>query len=162
MSVKCLPPARNRAEAGSSANKNSDKIGKDGNIPLIGIFVPKLQASRQLIGNAVGQPVTMSHLLKFLCLPLLLASCGSWVQLTGPGQQVEVRSEGQVGACQSLGRASSSTLERLLLIERNTLRQEDELLTLARNEAGDMGGNAIVPMTEAYAGKQSFAVYRCP
>ena len=104
----------------------------------------------------------MSHLVKFLCLPLLLASCGSWVQLTGPGQQVEVRSEGQVSACQSLGRASSSTLDRLLLIERNTVRQEDELLTHARNEAGDMGGNAIVPMTAASAGKQSFAVYRCP
>ena len=106
--------------------------------------------------------VSMSHLLKFLCLPLLLASCGSWVQLTGLGQQVEVRSEGQIGACQSLGRASSTTLDRLLLIERNTSRQEDELLTLARNEAGDMGGNAIVPMTAASAGKQSFAVYRCP
>ena len=64
--------------------------------------------------------------------------------------------------CQSLGRASSSTLDRLLLIERNTVRQEDELLTLARNEAGDMGGNAIVPITAASAGKQSFAVYRCP
>ncbi len=93
---------------------------------------------------------------------LLLASCGSWVQLTGLGQQVEVRSEGQIGACQSLGRASSTTLDRLLLIERNTSRQEDELLTLARNEAGNMGGNAIVPMTAASAGKQSFAVYRCP
>jgi hypothetical protein len=100
--------------------------------------------------------------MKFLCLPPLLASCGSWVQLTGPGQQVEVRSEGQIGVCQSLGRASSTTLDRLLLIERNTSRQEDELLTLARNEAGDMGGNAIVPMTAAADGKQSFAVYRCP
>lgn len=120
---------------------------------------------RQVVNQSKAQSdsqVSMRHLLKFLCLPLLLASCGSWVQLTGPGQQVEVRSEGQIGACQSLGRASSTTLERLLLIERNNSRQEDELLTLARNEAGDMGGNAIVPMTAASAGKQSFAVYRCP
>lgn len=104
----------------------------------------------------------MSHPLKFLCLPLLLAFCSSWVQLTDPGQQVGVRSESQVSDCQPLGRASSSTLDRLLLIERNTARQEDELLTLARNEAGDMGGNAIVPVTAAADGKQSFAVYRCP
>ncbi len=102
------------------------------------------------------------RLLKFLCVPLLLASCGSWVQLTVPGQQVKVLSESQVSACQPLGRASSSTLDRLLLIERNTARQKDELLTLARNEAGDMGGNAIVPMTAAADGEQSFAVYRCP
>ena len=104
----------------------------------------------------------MRRLLKFYCLPLLLASCGSWVQLTAPGQQVEILSESQVSACQPLGRASSSTLDRLLLIERSTARQQDELLTLARNEAGDMGGTAIVPMTAAADGKQSFAVYRCP
>ena len=104
----------------------------------------------------------MRRLPRYLCLPLLLASCGSWVQLTAPGQHVEVGSESQVSACRPLGRASSSTLDRLLLIERTTARQEDELLTLARNEAGDMGGNVIVPVTAAADGKQSFAVYRCP
>ena len=103
----------------------------------------------------------MTRILKFLCLSLVLTSCGSWVRLTGPGQQVEVRSENQLSACEPLGRASSLTLGRLLLVERNTTRQEAELLTLARNEAGDMGGNAIVPMTAAAGGKQSFAVYRC-
>ncbi|MBK51294.1 MAG: hypothetical protein CMQ45_02790 [Gammaproteobacteria bacterium] len=104
----------------------------------------------------------MSRILKVWCLPMLLTSCGNWVQLTGPGQQVEVRSESQVSGCEPLGRASSSTLDRLLLVERNTAQQENELLTLARNEAGDMGGNAIAPITTALDGQQSFAVFRCP
>jgi len=104
----------------------------------------------------------MSRILRFSCLALLLAFCSSWVQLTGPGQLVEVRSESRVGPCKPLGRASSSTLDRLILVERNTARQEAELLILARNEAGNMGGNAIVPTTKAVGGKQNFAVYRCP
>lgn len=93
---------------------------------------------------------------------LTLAACSSWVQLTAAGQQVEIRSISQVSSCERIGRASSSTMDRLLLIERSSERQQDELFTLARNEAGDMGGNVIVAVNEVTDGQQRFDVYRCP
>jgi hypothetical protein len=36
------------------------------------------------------------------------------------------------------------------------------LLTLARNEAGSMGVNVVVPESLIDKGQQSFGVYRCP
>ena len=39
---------------------------------------------------------------------------------------------------------------------------QDELLRLARNEAGSMGGNAIVPESVIEEGRQTFGVYSCP
>ncbi len=93
---------------------------------------------------------------------LTFAACSSWVQLTAAGQQVEIRSISQVSNCEPIGRASSSTMDRLLLIERSSERQQNELFTLARNEAGDMGGNVIVATNEVTDGQQRFDVYRCP
>lgn len=93
---------------------------------------------------------------------LTFAACSSWVQLTAAGQQVEIRSISQVTNCERIGRASSSTMDRLLLVERSSERQQNELFTLARNEAGDMGGNVIVATNEVTDGQQRFDVYRCP
>ena len=52
-------------------------------------------------------------------------------------------------------------MDRLLLIERSSERQQNELFTLARNEAGDMGGNVIVATNEVTDGQQRFDVYQC-
>ena len=93
---------------------------------------------------------------------LTFAACSSWVQLTAVGQQVEIRSISQVSNCEAIGRASSSTMDRLLLVERSRERQQSELFTLARNEAGDMGGNVIVATNAITDGQQRFDVYRCP
>ena len=93
---------------------------------------------------------------------LTFAACSSWVQLTAAGQQVEIRSISQVSNCEAIGRASSSTMDRLLLVELSRERQQSELFTLARNEAGYMGGNVIVATNEVTDGQQRFDVYQCP
>ncbi|MBL4573298.1 MAG: DUF4156 domain-containing protein, partial [Gammaproteobacteria bacterium] len=40
-------------------------------------------------------------------------------------------------------------------------RLQEELLTLARNEAGRMGGNTVVPESLIDGGEQDFGVYNC-
>ena len=91
-----------------------------------------------------------------------LGAGSSWVQLTVAGQEVEIRSIVQASDWEAIGRASFSTMDRMLLIERSSERQQNELFTLARNEAGDMGGNVIVATNEVTDGQQRFDVYQCP
>lgn len=95
-----------------------------------------------------------------LTLLMVLSNC-TWVQLTSAGEQVEVRSASQVAGCERLGRASSSTLDRLVIVDRSSSRQQEELFTLARNEAANMGGNAIVAIDDVNNGRQQFDVYLC-
>ncbi|GIT20632.1 MAG: hypothetical protein CM1200mP40_03140 [Gammaproteobacteria bacterium] len=57
---------------------------------------------------------------------------------------------------------SGPNLSRLVVVERGGERLQDELIRLARNEAGDLGGNVIVPESVIEEGRQSFGVYRCP
>jgi hypothetical protein len=47
-------------------------------------------------------------------------------------------------------------------VDRGSEKVQDELITLARNEAGTLGGNTIVPDGTIEEGRQRFVVYRCP
>ncbi len=93
---------------------------------------------------------------------LTLMNACTWVQLTSAGEQVEIRAINQVPGCERLGRASSTTMDRLILVDRSTEAQREELITLARNEAANMGGNVIVATTNINNGRQQFDVFRCP
>jgi len=106
----------------------------------------------------------MNTTLKFITatsLLTLLNAC-TWVQLSSAGEGVEIRTATQVANCERLGVASSTTMDRLLVVDRNNERQQEELYILARNEAGSMGGNAVVPVTNVTNGRQRFEVYSCP
>jgi len=86
----------------------------------------------------------------------------TWVQLTGEGENVSLASVDRIGNCERIGRATSKTLGSIVTIERGGGRLQEELLTLARNEAGRMGGNTVVPESLIDNGQQDFAVYNCP
>jgi hypothetical protein len=53
------------------------------------------------------------------------------------------------------------TLGKIVVVERGSQRLQDELLTLARNEAADLGGDTVVPESLIADGSQVFGVYRC-
>lgn len=100
--------------------------------------------------------------------PILLASliffvtgCNSWVQLTSEGEGVRLGSAQEVANCQRIGQARAQTLSRVVIVERGGERLQEELIRLARNEAGDLGGNVVVPESTIEEGRQSFGVYRC-
>ncbi len=102
---------------------------------------------------------------KFLILASLLASfagCSNWVQVTDAGQNVRVATASEVANCRRIGRTNTKTLSKIVVVERGAQRLQQELQSLARNEAGDMGGNVVVPESTIDEGQQTFGVYSCP
>ena len=104
----------------------------------------------------------MNRIILFSSLLVILSSCNSWVQVTSEGEAVRLASGNETANCQRVGSAQAQTLSRLVVVERGGERLQDELIRLARNEAGDLGGNVIVPESVIEEGRQSFGVYRCP
>lgn len=99
----------------------------------------------------------------FLLLSVLAVITGcTWVQLTDEGAGVRLAGIPNVANCQRIGRATAQTLSEIVSVERGGGRLQSELLTLARNEAGRMGGNTIIPESLIQEGQQDFGVYSCP
>ena len=94
-----------------------------------------------------------------LAAALLLSAC-SFVQLSDAGAGVAQMDPADVLNCTSLGVVSAATQDKVLL-ERGSAKVQEELLVLARNQAADLGANAIVPVDPPKDGKQSFRAYRC-
>lgn len=97
----------------------------------------------------------------FLILSLFLLSSCTWVRVTPEGEVVRLLSQSQASTCARLGTTTSNTSNRLLFFPRGSEKVQTELVNLARNEAGLMGGNAIVAESTVVNGRQQFVVYRC-
>jgi hypothetical protein len=90
-----------------------------------------------------------------------IAGC-TWVKLTAPGEGVRVGTMAQVTACKRLGATHAKTSTKMAFFSRSMKKVDEELETLARNEAADMGGNTIVAQGPTSSeGRRSFDVYRC-
>jgi hypothetical protein len=85
----------------------------------------------------------------------------TWVPLSDEGGNVRVLQANAVADCQKISTISSRTADRVVIFARSDRKVREELESLARNEAADGGGNAIVPIGTMTNGRQSFAVYRC-
>jgi len=90
-----------------------------------------------------------------------LLAC-TWVPLAPGGEAVVVRAAGDTSGCQSLGKTHTRTTAKLGPFPRRESTIEAELVSLARNEAVRMGGNAVAPVSERVGGQQSYGIYRCP
>jgi len=102
----------------------------------------------------------MKKLPMVLAIAAVLSGC-TWVQLTAEGEGVSLYTADRTANCQRIGRATAKTLGSIVTVERGGQRLQDELLTLARNEAGRMGGNAVVPESLISNGEQEYGVYSC-
>ena len=91
----------------------------------------------------------------------LLLACVDWVPLTAEGQRVRVASAAEVAGCKLLGTATARTKVTVGPMARDEAKIEAELEALARNEAGTMGGNAIVPTGPVDWDHRSYEVRRC-
>jgi len=97
-----------------------------------------------------------------LAAGLVAATVGcSWVDVTDEGKSVDIMTAAQVEGCEKLGQTNSKVLDKVTFVKRSAEKQAEELANLARNEAANMGGNAIVKMSEVEEGRQQFGVYRC-
>ena len=104
-------------------------------------------------------PLTTTLILSFT----LMAGC-TWVELNDKGRSVIIVTAEQLSpACERIGVINASTRDSIVAgTHRNTHKVQQELNTLARNEAGQMKSNTIVAQAPATEGKQSFIAYRCP
>ena len=91
----------------------------------------------------------------------LLALACTWVKLTPGGEAVRVAKEDEVGGCETKGRTHAQTTDRVTVFARSPTTIQQELVSLARNEAALMGGDAIVPASGVESGRQTFDVYLC-
>ena len=103
----------------------------------------------------------MKNFLLVAIAAIALTGC-TWVQLTAEGENVSLAGVDVIGNCERIGRATAKTLGKIVAVERGGGRLQEELLTLARNEAGRMGGNTVVPESLINDGEQDSGVYNCP
>ena len=89
----------------------------------------------------------------------ILAGC-SFVQLSEGGAGVAQMNTGDVANCREVGVVTSRTRDKVL-ISRADESVREELTVLARNEAAELGANAIVPIGQPENGAQRFRAYSC-
>jgi Domain of unknown function (DUF4156) len=86
----------------------------------------------------------------------------TWVKLTGDGEGVHVGTMAETRTCKKLGATHAKTSTKVGFFARSRKKVDEEIETLARNEAGEMGGDTIVPQgPTSTEGRRSFDVYRC-
>ncbi len=106
------------------------------------------------------KPIKIAGALAMLTILGPTLGC-NWVPLTSEGENVRVLQASAVTDCQKVGKVSSKTSDRILIFARTDRKIREELESLARNEAVDLNGDAIVPIGTEADGRQSFEVYRC-
>jgi len=101
-----------------------------------------------------------AEILLFCVIALSMFAC-TWVSVTEAGEQVRVLRADAVAGCEKIGNVSAKTADRVTIFARSDRKVQTELESLARNEATELGGDAIVPIGSPANGRQSFDVYRC-
>lgn len=104
----------------------------------------------------------IAPVLILLCLMGSLPGC-AWVSLAPEAEQVRVApSLDAVDECKKLGAVQAQTRSRIGFIARSQKKIGEELKTLARNNAAEMGANVVVADgPPSVDGRQRFLAFRC-
>lgn len=103
----------------------------------------------------------MRYLLIALAAGIMLTSGCTWVDVKPAAQNVLVLSKARVANCQRLGTTDVSVAESVGFLNRVPEDVAKDLANLARNQAVEMGGDTITPLSDPRNGKQTFGVYNC-
>ena len=94
-----------------------------------------------------------------LCCLAALAGC--WVTPSPVSKNVAVVNGVQVAQCRLVGKADLSVPDKLGTLQRVPDDMENDLQTLARNQAINAGGDTVAPLSVQDGGKQSWGYYAC-
>lgn len=98
----------------------------------------------------------------WLCAPVaLLAGCTWGINPTTASQSVRTVWSGDVSQCQDLGKITVSVMNRVGPIDRNSIKVQDELQVMARNQAAEMHADTIKPLADPKGGEQPWGAYKC-
>ena len=92
-------------------------------------------------------------------ITLATASC-TWVHMAPGASAVNVVT-GQPAGCETRGEVEVSVKDGVAFYDRNPLRVQEELETLARNEAPGLGADTVQPLGPPSAGSQRDAAWTC-
>jgi len=100
---------------------------------------------------------------KGLLLILSLVAVGgcSSISLTEQGKKIRIVGNHDVAGCKVIGTTTATVTDKVIGLQRKEPVIRDDLETLARNAAVNMGGDTIVPEGKLKKGKQTFKVYKC-
>ncbi len=99
--------------------------------------------------------------LPILAFALTLSAC-TWVELTPSGEKARVLTPMDVENCQKVGTTTVKTQDTVGgVVYRSSDTVAEELESLARNAAEELGGDTVVPASDIEEGQQTFAVYKC-
>lgn len=96
-----------------------------------------------------------------LCIIMLWLSGCTWVEPTYEGGEVLLVKSYNVQSCQHLGSTKATVKHEIGPVTRSEDKVREELVTLAKNHAADMGGDSIVADGTATDGTMTFDVYKC-
>ena len=85
----------------------------------------------------------------------------TWIDVTEQGSKVRVLAKEEVTSCKKVGTTTVKTAPSLAGLERHEYKIREELDTLAKNSAAEIGGDTVVAVGDAVDGRQVYGVYRC-
>jgi len=103
---------------------------------------------------------SVKKLILLVAIGTIFAGCAAPKLNTG-GTKVRVLTPEEVTSCRELGKTTSSVMNKVVGIDRSAESIEEELETLSRNSAANLGGDTIVPLTVVENGQRTFQVYKC-
>jgi hypothetical protein len=108
----------------------------------------------------------MGRAILFSSLSVLLlagATACTWVELTPAAEGVQVLTGSPPEGCKKVGTTKARTKTSVGIFDRSDAKVAEELATLARNDAPELGGNTVIAQGPVEAeGIQRFDVYDCP
>lgn len=97
-----------------------------------------------------------------ISLLLLSTTACTWVPIESSGKGVQVLPAGAAPAdCTARGEIVVTVKDKVGFYSRNPLRVQEELETLARNEAWSVSANTVQPAAAPVDGEQRFAAWQC-
>lgn len=93
-------------------------------------------------------------------MTVVLGGC-SFVSVDPGAEDVLVLEADRTKDCERLGQTRVSVATKIGFIKRGKPAIRDNLETLARNSAAEMGGDTITPETDVSDGKRTFGIFDC-
>ncbi len=91
---------------------------------------------------------------------VVLSAC-TWVPKTPNSQAVRIIPSDRIMGCRLVGSVTTYTADRVSIVNRSAKKVQEELDTLAKNDAVAQGGDTLVRTSNVVDGKQSYDIYRC-
>jgi hypothetical protein len=95
-----------------------------------------------------------------LALLVSLSAC-AFVKPSDRGARVKVAEASEVGQCRKVGTTTVSVMDKVIGMPRGYRTLAEELSNMARNEAPNLDGDTVVPVSDIVDGQQQFEVYDC-